>query len=542
MESQLTDPRIEQRLRIAMFRRYFDDPEYVKNYIFTTVSEMFEKVVPESENFDYDSTAFCLLVEMKVQALMLMDDKMGVFKKKVEKLLDLRRETGRKRTIIKDIKDGLLRYHAAKLKRKTKSKAYVEFRRNHRWGEFLVGMDNYLQNLNDALGESFLEQVENAEAFATKRPCAKFKRDAMAEDMEKMGLSQREESEEAQSQLEELPNGQLEAIPEDEQGENDEQREDEGDQSSEEEQVWSSRSERVRAVKPEGSKSSKSPVKRVEREFKRKKKELAPTISSSEEEDDEDMDEYKHSGRRQRGPSRESRKRFTKPQRVVEQDQKHSKTTRHRFQPENSSSEEEEPARPRKSRKLEVVNEESSEEDDYVRRVNEEEDGGDSEDSEEIVPETQETYDDEKENDVAVDLNRRRQQLRAKVRDPLLGALKKSRKSQKMERRSKYDFDHPEGKEVHWDEVESDSQFEGMLESPGKRRFAGLKPMRLEQRTRQRKRKRWSQQETTDLKDAVMKYGTVWAKIKRVFEFPGRTQGDLKDKWRNMQKTGQVSI
>jgi glutaredoxin len=56
-----------------------------------------------------------------------------------------------------------------------------------------------------------------------------------------------------------------------------------------------------------------------------------------------------------------------------------------------------------------------------------------------------------------------------------------------------------------------------------------------------RERKMWSRQETELLKNCVNTYGKKWAYIYKnypIFKNNGRTQIDLKDKYRNLENTG----
>jgi hypothetical protein len=51
-----------------------------------------------------------------------------------------------------------------------------------------------------------------------------------------------------------------------------------------------------------------------------------------------------------------------------------------------------------------------------------------------------------------------------------------------------------------------------------------------------RRYKRWTDEETENLREGVERWGTKWAKILQSYEFDGRTGVDLKDRWRNMCK------
>ena len=63
--------------------------------------------------------------------------------------------------------------------------------------------------------------------------------------------------------------------------------------------------------------------------------------------------------------------------------------------------------------------------------------------------------------------------------------------------------------------------------------------MEIANKSPRRKRKYWTEMETKLLENSVYKYGKKWALIEKnvpIFKQNGRTQVDLKDKWRNITK------
>jgi telomeric repeat-binding factor 1 len=48
--------------------------------------------------------------------------------------------------------------------------------------------------------------------------------------------------------------------------------------------------------------------------------------------------------------------------------------------------------------------------------------------------------------------------------------------------------------------------------------------------------KRWTDEETENLRQGVDRWGTKWAKILQSYDFNERTGVDLKDRWRNLSK------
>jgi glutaredoxin 3 len=69
--------------------------------------------------------------------------------------------------------------------------------------------------------------------------------------------------------------------------------------------------------------------------------------------------------------------------------------------------------------------------------------------------------------------------------------------------------------------------------------------MVLVKKSLRRKKNYWSKNETDILKEAVSQYGKKWSKIEKmypIFNENGRTQIDLKDKWRNLNKNNKIIL
>jgi glutaredoxin len=71
-----------------------------------------------------------------------------------------------------------------------------------------------------------------------------------------------------------------------------------------------------------------------------------------------------------------------------------------------------------------------------------------------------------------------------------------------------------------------------------------IKGIKIKPASPRRLTKSWSQEETNMLKDAVLKHGKKWSLIEKnypIFKKNGRTQVDLKDKWRNICRSKDIS-
>ncbi|KAL2941467.1 Telomeric repeat-binding factor 1 [Bienertia sinuspersici] len=95
---------------------------------------------------------------------------------------------------------------------------------------------------------------------------------------------------------------------------------------------------------------------------------------------------------------------------------------------------------------------------------------------------------------------------------------------------------------LEWDEsVENSSRgLRGSPRLPPSPNRSTASPLRpYEDKKFRRERRRWTAQEEDTLKEAVKKFGHRWTMIRTCYEevFNGRTDGDLKDKWRNMVKS-----
>ncbi|XP_021734347.1 uncharacterized protein LOC110701068 [Chenopodium quinoa] len=75
--------------------------------------------------------------------------------------------------------------------------------------------------------------------------------------------------------------------------------------------------------------------------------------------------------------------------------------------------------------------------------------------------------------------------------------------------------------------------------SPKRSRPSALDPYAEKKFHAMRERKKWTPEEEDKLREAVKEYGKNWIMIKDIYEdiFKGRTNVNLKDKWRNMSKS-----
>eukprot|EP00954_Amorphochlora_amoebiformis_P009407 732002-Amorphochlora_amoeboformis.AAC.1 len=173
MDGTLTDPKIAQRLRLAMFRRVSEDRQFIRDFIFTDAVELYEKAVPKEQDRAYDSPYFYNLVEMKIQAMMTSKDNLPLFTKKAKSLFDYKSRTGEEKRVFKDAIRSLVEFHKEKLEgKRKKSNGYRKFLELHRWSDYCTGMTGYLRGLGDDLGDTYLEQLENRKGFKFKRAIA----------------------------------------------------------------------------------------------------------------------------------------------------------------------------------------------------------------------------------------------------------------------------------------------------------------------------------------------------------------------------------
>eukprot|EP00466_Bigelowiella_natans_P016132 jgi/Bigna1/88367/estExt_fgenesh1_pg.C_310073 len=652
MDTTLSDPKIIQRLQISMFQRVLKDKSFIQNYIFTDAAEMYEKAVPDNAPRNLGSPYFSLLIEMKMQALLPLEDDMKLFKRKVEQLFDPSGERdSEKRQVLEDTVKELLRYHHRKLDGKEPGKQFVK---NHSWMGFYQAMNKYMRALSDKIGSSHLETVENEDAFASKRPCRR-----VADISKKVG-GKRSTSTSIPTVMEKQRKKAPVAEESEEKGgkDNDIEREEHTD---------------GRRVGRRGKQTTKDydfdftkdqSLLRRRRALRNKERDMEIEAegedASSEEEDTLQYlrtarsSSSKSSNRHAGGASGLQRRRRDKSAylnmatKILQQQQQlqknnavsssssssKSRTSRknaggdHKHQRLATRTDEARSRRVMRKRKktktapqrgratgrpasnsnhdsdegeqIEVEEEEKEEESDaaashkssseedttkYVivetstrrtrssRRKAQRHDDEEKEEEEEEEEEDIEEFDQDDGNDeeeenqqpkgqrntvAALELKRKSKQFKSRVVDPLPSILKKSKMARRLssgaaatvpgagvESRSKYDFEHPDAKEVSWEEA--DKYDEGLLASPKARNHGALVRRRSSSRAGQKrsaggqgkkKRRRWSEKEEADLREGFDLYGEMpnkWARIKAKFSFPGRRTVDLKDKWRNMR-------
>lgn len=77
------------------------------------------------------------------------------------------------------------------------------------------------------------------------------------------------------------------------------------------------------------------------------------------------------------------------------------------------------------------------------------------------------------------------------------------------------------------------------LRSPETKKLSPLKEYEPKKITKRRKKKKWSQWEEDNLRTGIKLIGEGnWKSILRSYDFDERTEVDLKDKWRNMKRSG----
>lgn len=77
------------------------------------------------------------------------------------------------------------------------------------------------------------------------------------------------------------------------------------------------------------------------------------------------------------------------------------------------------------------------------------------------------------------------------------------------------------------------------LRSPERKKLSPLKEYEPKNITKRRKKKKWSQWEEDNLRTGIKLIGEGnWKSILRSYEFDERTEVDLKDKWRNLKRSG----
>ncbi len=529
------DESASDRLEITKFLKTIEDKEFLCNYAHTEVVEWYDRIVPQSAGRGYNSPYFFNLVEMKIQALMLMEDPIRLFKKKAAVLLPYAKEKEKepiKAQILKEHYKSVVEYHKLKISKRTGVPAYRRFEKDHPWDKFLEGMRNYVGEIAKEMGKTVLDKIEESgDWWQFKRPCpATYK-------------EEKDVPTAFTAALRKARSGPAPADP---------------DLSSEEE-VGSRRPARSVAQAGEYGESS-------EEEQQVKETEEEEQVEESEEE--EQVAQPRRRGRSRRQPAKKGGK--GKEQKKLRDQAVQSEESGD----ESEESEEESFVRRRPGRRKgesaappsvsPAVQDESSEEED--------DDAGEARGDGEVESA------DEKENvatsnrrtRAARDLENKRKRLRSAVDDPLSSILERAKKAR---RASKYDVPHPEAKEVEWeeaDDIEScttePEPVNKRLKSPKRKKFKkalrktesdakvakkngsgdndGAEPAaassaraRSGGKKSRRTPRRWTEQEVENLKKGHARFGHgSWAKIRANYKFNDRTSVDLKDKWRNLQR------